>query len=74
MNFSDLGTAAMSGKPDLVRQALAQQPDINACEGPSGFTPLLSAVAGTDSQQRQEIIELLHTAGADMDKRATCSA
>jgi ankyrin repeat protein len=71
MKFSDLGVAAMSGNPDLVRKALAQQPDINASEGPSGFTPLLSAVAGTDSPQRQEIIEMLHAAGADMDRKDT---
>ena len=66
-----LGFAAASGNPDLVEAALAEKPDVNMAEGPSGFTPMLSAVAGTDGVSRQKIIRLLHAAGADIEKKDT---
>jgi ankyrin repeat protein len=41
--------------------------DINSREWASGFTPLHVCVSGTDSVDRQEIIKLLHAAGADIN-------
>jgi len=67
----DLGFAAASGNPDLVLTALDEKTNVNVAQGPSGFTPLLHAVAGTDSSERQKIVEMLHAAGADLEQKDT---
>jgi len=66
-----LAEAAAAGIPERVRQALTEDRDVNGCRGPSGFTPLLHAVAGTDSVARQQIVKMLHAAGADLEKKDT---
>lgn len=67
--MTNLQMAAASGNAEAVREALAEHPDLNVTGGPSGFTALLFAVAGTDSKDRQTIVEMLHAAGADLEKK-----
>ena len=69
--MNKLQEAAAMGSPELARRALAEHPDVDEADGPSGFTALLFAVAGTDSAERQKIVELLHAAGADLEKKDT---
>jgi ankyrin repeat protein len=69
---STLHEACASGNPVLVRQVLSKPHEINSRSNwASGFTPLLTCVAGTDSLERQEIIKLLHAAGADLNLKDT---
>jgi ankyrin repeat protein len=59
-----------TGKAGAVRAALDQKPDVNARSVPNGYTPLHLNVCGlTDDEDRQEIIKLLHRAGADLEAR-----
>jgi ankyrin repeat protein len=62
--------ACAGGDLFMVRQALTKNPDVNSCRGwLSGFTPLHVCVSGTDQSERQEIIQLLHAAGADLEAK-----
>ena len=67
--MTPLHMAAASGDPDAVRSALLAKPDVNARTAPNGFTPLHMCISGTDSKNRQEIIVLLHAAGADLEAK-----
>lgn len=67
----DLNKAAASGNTGLVKEALLSNPDLNIADGLSGFTALHHAVSGTDSEERAHIVELLHLAGADLEKKDT---
>lgn len=69
MQMTALHLAAASSNPEVVRVALLEKPDVNARSDPNGFTPLHMCVTGTDSSDRQEIIALLHAAGADLESK-----
>jgi tetratricopeptide (TPR) repeat protein len=62
-----LHEACAMGIPSEVRRLLMKNPDVDSTNWSSGFTPLLVCVSGTDGSNRQEIIELLHAAGALMN-------
>ena len=65
--MTPLHMAASTGNPEVVRAALASNPDVNALSQPNGFTPMHMNIAGTDSSRRQEIVRLLHVAGANLE-------
>lgn len=67
MTETPLHLAASTGNPAAVREALNLKPDVNARTEPNGFTPLHMGISGTDSPERQEIVRLLHAAGADLE-------
>jgi uncharacterized protein len=67
LHETPLHVAASSGNPVIVRQALMLKEDVNARTQPNGFTPLHLGISGTDSLERQEIVKLLHAAGANLE-------
>ena len=67
--WTELHVACAAGDPMAVKRALASEPDVNSRGRESGFTPLLVCVSGTDGVNRQEIIEILKAAGADLDAK-----
>ncbi len=66
-----LHEACAMGIPSIVRQVLMKPHDVNSRGWASGFTPLHVCISGTDSVDRQEIIKLLHAAGADINIKDT---
>ena len=68
--MSPLHMTVATGNASAVKSALELKPDVNARSVPNGFTPLHINVSGlTDDQDRQEIIKLLHRAGADLEAK-----
>lgn len=61
--------ACAEGDPAKVRAALAQKPNVNSTDWPSGFTPLHVCVSGSDKVERQAIVRLLHAAGAALEAK-----
>lgn len=64
-----LHEACAMGNPSEVQRLLRKNPDVNSTDWPSGFTPLHVCVSGTDSSNRQKIIELLKKSGADLNMK-----
>jgi ankyrin repeat protein len=62
-----LHEACAMGNPSEVQRLLRKNPNVNSSDWPSGFTPLHVCVSGTDSSNRQKIIELLKKSGADLN-------
>ena len=66
----ELYDACAEGDPDRVKESLTRGGDVNSNEFDSGFTPLHVCVSGIHRQEaRQEVIQLLHRAGAKLDIR-----
>jgi Ankyrin repeats (3 copies) len=61
-----------TGVAGLVRGFLEDKPNVNERSEPSGLTALHVNVSGLlrDDDDRQEIIKLLHAAGADLEARS----
>jgi hypothetical protein len=64
-----LHTAVATGDVETVRTLLVEKPDVNGRTEPNGYTPMHICVLGTDGPNRQKIIELLHSQGADLEAR-----
>ncbi len=64
---ADIFSAAMLGRPDLLREILAASPDSVNSFSPDGWTPLhLAAFFG-----QRECVELLLNAGAKLNERSS---